>query len=222
VDGVTPFVLTTTKTHTTGNILEVGDNGTNRFAVAFDGQASISSPTTSPRYTATDVNGISASVGLDASGNAVLEAADGFTSYLRSGLKSVGLLNTTPNPLFSPGSDNEVDVAGPNSSSWFKDYGFKGTGYMSGFESGTNYSRLAFSHGGTNLTARIDSRSLGTAGIPRPIDVQVGSTNMMSFDGLSGASTTGLLIYENGSSKRVTVGAADSGGAGFRVLRIPN
>lgn len=38
------------------------------------------------------------------------------------------------------------------------------------------------------------------------------------------ASETGLLVYDvdNATLERVTVGAADSGGAGFKVLRIPN
>lgn len=34
--------------------------------------------------------------------------------------------------------------------------------------------------------------------------------------------TNPLLLYVNGALKRVTVGAADSGGAGFRYLRVPN
>jgi len=34
--------------------------------------------------------------------------------------------------------------------------------------------------------------------------------------------TNPILLYVNGALKRVTVGAADSGGAGFRYLRVPN
>lgn len=40
--------------------------------------------------------------------------------------------------------------------------------------------------------------------------------------GASGVGTTGLLILENGVPRRVSVGINDSGGAGFRLLRIPN
>ena len=38
------------------------------------------------------------------------------------------------------------------------------------------------------------------------------------------ATETYLMVYvvDNATLERVTVGAADSGGAGFKVLRIPN
>lgn len=38
------------------------------------------------------------------------------------------------------------------------------------------------------------------------------------------AGQTGLLLWDvdNGTVERVSVGAADSGGTGFKVLRIPN
>lgn len=43
-----------------------------------------------------------------------------------------------------------------------------------------------------------------------------------SYSGTSG--DTHLILYDvdNGVFERVTVGAADSGGAGYKVLRIPN
>lgn len=46
----------------------------------------------------------------------------------------------------------------------------------------------------------------------------------MKVDDSSTATHTSLLLYDvdNGTLERVTVGAADSGGAGFKVLRIPN
>jgi hypothetical protein len=106
------------------------------------------------------------------------------------------------------------------------------TNFVNGFTTAvlTNYSRGSLSHGGSNDFFYVDSEGAGTAGGGRPILVRVGivtggittKTNIIQFDGNSGASTTGVLIYENGSAKRVTVGANDSGGAGFRVLRIPN
>lgn len=37
-----------------------------------------------------------------------------------------------------------------------------------------------------------------------------------------GVGETGLLLLHNGSMKRVTVGAADSGGVGYRLLRVTN
>lgn len=44
------------------------------------------------------------------------------------------------------------------------------------------------------------------------------------FDANATAANTRMLIYDvdNGTLERVSVGAADSGGAGFKVLRIPN
>jgi len=46
----------------------------------------------------------------------------------------------------------------------------------------------------------------------------------LSVDGNATAAQTRLLIYDidNATSSRVSVGAADSGGAGYKVLRIPN
>lgn len=46
----------------------------------------------------------------------------------------------------------------------------------------------------------------------------------LRLDSSSTATHTALLLYDvdNATLERVTVGAADSGGAGFKVLRIPN
>lgn len=48
--------------------------------------------------------------------------------------------------------------------------------------------------------------------------------NAGQFDASTTAGQTRFLLYDvdNGTLERVTVGAADSGGAGFKVLRIPN
>jgi hypothetical protein len=52
----------------------------------------------------------------------------------------------------------------------------------------------------------------------------VGGASAAKFDLNAGAGNTRFLIYDvdNGTLERVTVGSADSGGAGFKVLRIPN
>ena len=46
----------------------------------------------------------------------------------------------------------------------------------------------------------------------------------LEVDGATGSGNTRLLVYDvdAGSLQRVSVGAADSGGAGFKLLRIPN
>lgn len=52
----------------------------------------------------------------------------------------------------------------------------------------------------------------------------VNFTARAQIDDSSTASHTSLLLYDvdNGQLERVTVGAADSGGTGFKLLRIPN
>jgi hypothetical protein len=51
-----------------------------------------------------------------------------------------------------------------------------------------------------------------------------GASLFFQVDKGSGAGTTGLAIWDvnGGTFRRVTVGANDSGGAGFKLLRIPN
>lgn len=55
-------------------------------------------------------------------------------------------------------------------------------------------------------------------------DFQVGTVSQFQIDGNSTAGNTRMLIYDvdNATLERVSVGAADSGGAGFKCLRIPN
>ncbi len=56
------------------------------------------------------------------------------------------------------------------------------------------------------------------------VEVIVNDVAMAQFDDSATATHTRFLIYDvdNGTLERVTVGAADSGGANFKVLRIPN
>jgi hypothetical protein len=56
------------------------------------------------------------------------------------------------------------------------------------------------------------------------LKVHVNNVEITRFDLDSTAGNTRFMIYDvdNGTLERVTVGAADSGGAGFKVLRIPN
>lgn len=51
-----------------------------------------------------------------------------------------------------------------------------------------------------------------------------GPTQIFQIDKPVTATQTGLMLYDvdNATVERVTVGAADSGGTGFKVLRIPN
>jgi hypothetical protein len=57
--------------------------------------------------------------------------------------------------------------------------------------------------------------------------VPLGSTTpeeVFSIDGSVTARDTRMLLYDvdNAAMERVTVGIADSGGVGYKVLRIPN
>lgn len=62
------------------------------------------------------------------------------------------------------------------------------------------------------------------AAASRLLDLQLGGSSRLAVDPNPGAGQTSLLIYDadNATLERVTVGAADSGGAGFKALRIPN
>ena len=55
-------------------------------------------------------------------------------------------------------------------------------------------------------------------------DGSTGFTEKLRVDNTTTAGQTALLLWDvdNGTMERVTVGAADSGGTGFKVLRIPN
>jgi hypothetical protein len=54
--------------------------------------------------------------------------------------------------------------------------------------------------------------------------LQVGGTVVARFDLDATAGNTRFLVYDVGNAtlERVSVGAADSGGSGYKVLRIPN
>lgn len=56
------------------------------------------------------------------------------------------------------------------------------------------------------------------------VAISAQGTERARFDATAVATQTALLLFDvdNGALERVTVGAADSGGAGFKVLRIPN
>jgi hypothetical protein len=56
------------------------------------------------------------------------------------------------------------------------------------------------------------------------VSVTANGTERIRVDATSTAGQTALLLYDvdNATLERVTVGAADSGGSGYKVLRIPN
>jgi hypothetical protein len=72
------------------------------------------------------------------------------------------------------------------------------------------------------LNCRFNNNGLGQGGV----QIYNGSTwvNAVMGDASTTANDTRLLVYDvtAGALRRVTIGAADSGGAGYRALRIPN
>jgi hypothetical protein len=54
--------------------------------------------------------------------------------------------------------------------------------------------------------------------------VNIGGTNMVQFAVPTATNETSLLLFDlnSGAVQRVTAGANDSGGSGFRQLLIPN
>lgn len=161
-------------------------------------------------------------IGETASGNTYVDGSNtGAGTFSIIGPSSYGfnLQAGKINPITA-----STDLSGPNVTTgfWWHDIGLDGQVAVRGFFSGSDQSYMSLRHGGTNGTVTANSVGSGIAGNGKPFLWQIDSTNIFRIDGLSGASTTGLLLYENGTLQRVTVGVADSGGAGFRVLRIPN
>lgn len=108
-----------------------------------------------------------------------------------------------------------------------------------------NDSQLIFTYAGDTLLAGIATDIIHTAGfitknsfilgdlgnnfmyIEQNADgfqFLVGGVEVARFNGATTAGSTRFLIYDvdNGTLEHVTVGAPDSGGSGYKVLRIPN
>lgn len=83
-----------------------------------------------------------------------------------------------------------------------------------------------FATDGTVQTIMSFGASYGTIGTNsnHPLNLLVNGTTVAQFDSSTTAGHTRFLVYDvdNGTLERVTVGAADSGGTGYKVLRIPN
>ena len=77
-----------------------------------------------------------------------------------------------------------------------------------------------------NLAGNLDITSTGRLNLTGNTDVDIdgGGAQSARFDGNATAGNTRMLVWDvdNNTLERVSVGAADSGGSGFKVLRIPN
>ena len=92
----------------------------------------------------------------------------------------------------------------------------------------TNGFFLVFKNATTVVPSFVPSKTdedtgLGWAGADR-LSLIAGAVEGMRIDKDVTAGNTRLLLYDvdNATLERVTVGIADSGGAGYKVLRIPN
>ncbi len=142
-DATTPHILDTLIEHTSGNLVEFKNNGSDKVSIGYDGSVVTGSASI---YN----NG-------DFSGNRFVTGA---TEYQASAILTTEAsnFNFSINPAFS---------------------------FLFTFSSG-------------NPAAKFDQ------------DSTAGNTRMFIWD------------VDNGTLERVTVGAADSGGVGYKVLRIPN
>lgn len=89
---------------------------------------------------------------------------------------------------------------------------------------GTNYAYVGMSAANA-LTLSNNTGSVHiAANAGNRVQNIVGGVEVARFDGAAAAGQTRFLIYDvdNGTLERVSVGPPDSGGAGYKVLRIPN
>ncbi len=109
----------------------------------------------------------------------------------------------TPN-LFTPQADTASD-SGTSSLRWNNIF----TGHLKGLISGQG---VIWNSGNEAITANTNAS----------MQCYVNNVAQLQLDTTSGTATTPLLLNHNGTLQRVTLGATDSGGTGFRQLIIPN
>lgn len=93
------------------------------------------------------------------------------------------------------------------------------TAYLSILTPSTTESGIVWGDESDNTAASVLYNHAGTY-----LSIDVENLESLRLDANATAGNTRLLIYDvdNATLERVSVGAADSGGAGYKVLRIPN
>lgn len=93
----------------------------------------------------------------------------------------------------------------------------------------TLYGLRIVRNGGVNANSGILHKGIGHLVIDAQdagskVAINVGGVGATQFDNSINAGETRMLVFDvdNGLMQRVTVGVADSGGTGYKVLRIPN
>ncbi len=94
------------------------------------------------------------------------------------------------------------------------------TGWM-GFQN-TASNSSSFSHAA--LIQNASGQTIVNCSSGQSISLRHGNSEVGKFDGNSDANSTRFLLWDNdsGTVKRVVLGASDSGGTGYRMLRIAN
>lgn len=89
---------------------------------------------------------------------------------------------------------------------------------------GTNFGQLAMSAADNLSLSNLAGSTQVSASSGQQVQMVVNGVEVGRFDGSAVATQTRFMVYDvdNATLERVTVGAADSGGVGFKVLRIPN
>ena len=74
------------------------------------------------------------------------------------------------------------------------------------------------------LIPNIASETTGLGGVTNEVSTIIAGAEATRVDGSTTAGQTRFMLYDvdNATIERVTVGAADSGGVGFKLLRIAN
>lgn len=87
-----------------------------------------------------------------------------------------------------------------------------------------NVGDIQFSNLGTGLKWDTGTEFVRRASAGEKIEIGIASGVVAAWDDSATARNTRMLLYDvdNGTLERVTVGDPDSGGTGFKVLRIPN
>ena len=138
-------------------------------------------------------------------GEVIFKSGETFTGTSGNFTIQIGVVNTD-------GSGGTLELLGADGE------GATGNGSVINITAGS--ANGAGDGGSVNLTpGNVVSGTHGVVNINDGNGVTVGR-----FDENTTAGETRFLLYDvdNGTLERVTVGAADSGGAGFKVLRIPN
>ncbi len=191
------------------------------------------------------------SVGLDVpadnqelrlgAGNDLRLYHNGTNSVIRNDTGSLLLLAGATTRV-TVASDGKVDITNDNSQPLLVSgtVNNSSTFQFTNASNGTsNAARISFSSGDANAaffaagsgrtSAIVTGGPTGAQAVMRtlgayPLIFGVSNTYVAAFDNSTTARDTRFLIYDvdNGQVERVSVGVADSGGAGFKVLRIPN